>query len=147
MALDEKQSLRLEIDSKLANTTLIAMAVRGLCTMTVLSPVEINRLELCLVEVVNNSIEHAYGNKSGSPVSVQVDLMKASISITVCDWGIVMPAEVLATDDQQAIDPDVPESWLCSGRGLHIVKNLMDTVEYSSHEGRNSLLMTKLLRH
>ena len=147
MALQQSQCLRLEIDSKLTNTTLVAMAVRGLCSMTTLSPVEINRLELCLVEVVNNAIEHAYDNQAGHPVEVTVEMMKESMTLVVSDQGHVMPRETLEIENQPQIDPDSPQSWLCSGRGLHIVKNLMDTVEYSSDQGKNSLRMTKLLRY
>ena len=147
MAADETQSLHLEIDSQLSNTTLIAMAVRGLCSITVLSPVEINRLELCLVEVVNNAIEHAYGNQSGNRVVVQIDLKKESITITVRDQGEAMSADVLEQNEEPELDLDSPESWLCSGRGLHIVKNLMDSVSYNSDAGENSLVMTKQIRH
>ena len=147
MGADETQSLYLEIDSRLSNTTLIAMAVRGLCSITVLSPVEINRLELCLVEVVNNAIEHAYTNQPGNRVAVRVDVTKERIAITVSDWGEAMPGEVLNQDKEPELDLDSPESWLCSGRGLHIVKNLMDSVNYSSEEGKNSLIMAKQIRH
>lgn len=147
MATDNTQSLHLEIDSQLANTTLIAMAVRGLCAITVLSPVEINRLELCLVEVVNNAIEHAYGNQSGNRVTILVDVKKESITITVKDRGEAMAPEVLEANEEPELDLDSPESWLCSGRGLHIVKNLMDSVNYSSDNGENSLVMTKQIRH
>lgn len=147
MAVDETQSLHLEIDSQLSNTTLIAMAVRGLCSITVLSPVEINRLELCLVEVVNNAIEHAYGNESGHRVSVQIDVKKESITITVKDQGKAMSPEVLEENKEPELDLDSPESWLCSGRGLHIVKNLMDSVSYHSEDDTNRLVMTKQIRH
>ena len=147
MAADETQSLHLEIDSQLTNTSLVAMAVRGLCSITVLSPVEINRLELCLVEVVNNAIEHAYDNQPGFRVVVLVDVRKESITLTVSDRGRAMPAEVLAEGKEPELDPESPETWLCSGRGLHIVKNLMDSVSYRSEDGQNSLVMTKQIRH
>ncbi|OED45805.1 hypothetical protein ACH42_04605 [Endozoicomonas sp. (ex Bugula neritina AB1)] len=141
------QSILMEVDSKLANTRLVAMAVRGLCAITTLSPVEINRLELCLVEVVNNAIEHAYGNKAGHRVEILVELEETQLSITISDWGAVMPGKNLEVRELKLIDPELPETVLCSGRGLHIVRNLMDALEYSSHQGKNSLLMVKQLRH
>ena len=147
MAAETSQSILLEIDSVLANTTLVAMAVRGLCAMTTLSPVAINRLELCLVEVVNNAIEHAYSNQAGHKVEAVVELEKTQLSITISDWGSPIPEGNLQQDKPQEMDPESPETWLCSGRGLHIVRKLMDTVEYSSHQGKNSLLMCKQLRH
>ena len=147
MTVEASQSIRFEIDSVLANTTLVAMAVRGICAITTLSPVEINRLELCLVEVVNNAIEHAYGNKPGHKVEAAISLAETQLTITISDWGSPMLAENRDDNEPQKLDPESPETWLCSGRGLHIVRNLMDTVEYSSHQGKNSLLMCKHIRH
>ena len=144
---DSKQLLRLQIDSQLSNTTLVAMAVRGVCAMTTLSPVEINRLELCLVEIVNNAIEHAYGNEAGHPVEICVWLKKTSMNISVSDWGISIPSDVIDSQEPEEINPDHPESWLCSGRGLHIVNKLMDDVSYETEEGKNSFIMSKALRY
>ncbi|MGI9279400.1 MAG: ATP-binding protein [Endozoicomonas sp.] len=141
------QVLKLEIDSQLSNTTLVAMAVRGVCAMTTLSPVEINRLELCLVEIVNNAIEHAYENEAGHPVQVCVDLDKTMMNIAVSDWGQSIPDEVIQDRDELPVDPEHPETWLCSGRGLHIVNKLMDQVSYETDEGKNSFIMKKELRH
>ena len=141
-----QQQIRMEVDSALPNTALIAMAVRGLCALTVLSPVEVNRLELCLVEVVNNAIEHAYGNQPGHMVEATVTLEESQLSITVSDWGGAIPAIKLEENEPQEVGSDIPESLLSRGRGLHIVRNLMDTVEYNSHQGKNSLLMVKQLR-
>ena len=144
---DSSQQLTLQIDSQLTNTTLVAMAVRGVCAMTTLSPVEINRLELCLVEIVNNAIEHAYNNEAGHPVEVCVGLDKTTMNISVSDWGSSIPRDVMDNQRPEEIDPEHPESWLCSGRGLHIVNKLMDQVAYETDEGKNSFIMSKALRH
>ncbi|WP_257265233.1 ATP-binding protein [Endozoicomonas sp. ONNA2] len=143
---DEKgQAVRLEIDSELANTTLIAMAVRGLCAMTTLSPVEVNRVELCVVEIVNNAIEHAYGNEKGHRVEVGVSLLQACILLTVSDWGKPMEQDKLVNRGM-SVDPDNPAAWLCSGRGLPIVQSLMDKVEYQTVGDKNSFIMSKQIR-
>ena len=147
MAVKKAQSIRFEVDSVLTNTSLVAMSVRGLCAITTLSPVETNHLELCLVEVVNNAIEHAYGNQPGHTVEVVVELEKTLLTITVSDWGSSIPQSNLEDKIPAGVDSDSPETVLCSGRGLHIVRSLMDTVEYSSHQGRNDFSMAKNLRH
>ncbi len=139
------QTVRMEIDSELANTTLVAMAVRGLCAMTTLSPVEVNRVELCVVEIVNNAIEHAYQKQKGHKVEVGVDLLQSSLTLTVSDWGLQMDhnkldVKILTTD------PDDPSAWLGSGRGLPIVQSLMDQVEYKSEGEKNSFIMSKQIR-
>ncbi|WP_020583549.1 ATP-binding protein [Endozoicomonas elysicola] len=144
--MDEKgQTVRLEIDSELANTTLVAMAVRGLCAMTTLSPVEVNRVELCVVEIVNNAIEHAYGSEKGHKVEVSVNLLKSYLTLTISDWGKPMDEGKLG-DKNFPVDADDPAAWLCSGRGLPIVQSLMDKVEYQSVDDKNSFIMSKQIR-
>ena len=138
--------LSLAIDSELGNTTVMAMAVRGVCAMTTLSPVETNRLELCLVEIVNNAIEHAYENKPGQKVQVDLELDDALIRLTVSDHGKSIPQESLLSDKEPDLDPERTDTWLCSGRGLHIVNRLMDAVSYQRIGDRNSFIMEKKLR-
>ena len=102
---ESSQLLKLQIDSQLSNTTLVAMAVRGVCAMTTLSPVEVNRLELCLVEIVNNAIEHAYNNEAGHPVEVCVGLDKTTMNISVSDWGTSIPRDVMADQKPEELKP------------------------------------------
>lgn len=142
MTDDQGQTLRLEIDSDLANTTLIAMAVRGLCAMTALSPVEVNRVELCVVEIVNNAIEHAYDHEKGHKVEVVAHLAQSALTLTVSDWGKAMVKGKLESASLP-VDLDDPALWLDSGRGLPIVQNLMDSVSYHRNDDKNSFVMLK----
>lgn len=142
MTDDQGQTLRLEIDSDLANTTLIAMAIRGLCAMTALSPVEVNRVELCVVEIVNNAIEHAYDHEKGHKVEVVAHLAQSALTLTVSDWGKAMVKGKLESASLP-VDLDDPALWLDSGRGLPIVQNLMDSVSYHRNGDKNSFVMLK----
>ncbi|WP_067585472.1 ATP-binding protein [Endozoicomonas ascidiicola] len=139
-------SLKLQIDSELSNTALVAMAVRGLCTMTTLSPVEVNRVELCIVEIVNNAIEHAYDSEKGHKVEVGVDLLQSKLQFTVSDWGKSLDESKLDEKEELDVDGDNPASWLCSGRGLSIVQNLMDQIDYQCEGDKNSFIMSKQIR-
>ena len=139
------QTVRIEIDSELANTTLVAMAVRGLCAMTTLSPVEVNRVELCVVEIVNNAIEHAYKKQKGHKVEVGVDLLQSSLTLTVSDWGLQMDQTKLDVKTL-ATNPNDSAAWLSSGRGLPIVQSLMDQVQYIREGEKNSFIMSKQIR-
>ena len=145
MTDDQGQTLRLEIDSELANTTLVAMAIRGLCAMTALSPVEVNRVELCVVEIVNNAIEHAYGNESGHKVEVVAHLGQSDLTLTVSDWGVAMGQGKLESASL-SVDLDDPALWLDSGRGLPIVQSLMDSVSYHRNGDKNSFVMLKHIK-
>ncbi len=145
MTDDQGQALRLEIDSELTNTTLIAMAIRGLCAMTALSPVEVNRVELCVVEIVNNAIEHAYGCEKGHRVEVVVHLARSALTVTVNDWGQPVARSKLEPVSL-SVDQDDPALWLSSGRGLPIVHSLMDSVLYQRDGDKNSFVMCKRIK-
>ncbi|CAM3524374.1 ATP-binding protein [Parendozoicomonas haliclonae] len=142
------QTLTLSIDSRLEDTVLVAMAVRGVCAMTAMSQKELNRMELCVVEVVNNAIEHAYQGRSGHRIEVELIYSpEENLEIVVSDYGSAMPEEVRPENKKELVvpDPHNPDTLLASGRGLAIVEKLMDHIHYQSHEGRNSFHMFRAL--
>ncbi|OQX35762.1 MAG: hypothetical protein B0D91_10175 [Oceanospirillales bacterium LUC14_002_19_P2] len=140
------QTIQLLIDSRLEDTVLVAMAVRGLCAMTGLTAEEVNRIELCVVEITNNAIEHAYSGAAGNAVEVMINLSIDELEIVVSDWGHAMESvQNGGVSDMQNLTAADPESWSCSGRGLNIVEQLMDDVSYISSDGKNSFYMSKKL--
>ncbi|WP_211828856.1 ATP-binding protein [Kistimonas asteriae] len=140
------QTIQLLIDSRLEDTVLVAMAIRGLCAMTGLTAEEVNRVELCVVEITNNAIEHAYSSALGNAVEVVINLSTDELEIVVSDWGQAMAAvQSSGMSDLQHLTAADPESWSCSGRGLNIVEQLMDDVSYISSDGKNSFYMSKNL--
>ena len=148
MPQKKAQKLLLIIDSCLQDTVLAAMAVRSTCELVSLSPEEINRVELCLVEVVNNAIIHGYGSESGHAVEIEVRLLaEEALEIVVSDYGLGLSqdGDGKLDSDLLASDPDAPESLMVSGRGLAIVGRLMDSISYHSSAGRNSFHMVKKL--
>lgn len=137
-----EKRLKLEIDSKLSDTVMAAMAVRGVCEIANFSSVEVSRLEICLVEILNNIIEHAYSYQTGHTVEVIVTLTPLVMGITISDWGFSIPAKEQAALQGITEGVDMPSDYQVNGRGLFIVKHLMDSVGYSSEAGKNSLFMT-----
>ncbi|WP_281646875.1 ATP-binding protein [Parendozoicomonas sp. Alg238-R29] len=139
------QCLSLSINSQIEDTVLVAMAIRGVCAMTGLSAEDINRIELCVVEVVNNAIEHAYGGCSGSLVNVDVFVEPGkALEIVVKDQGKAMPA-LGEVQGVQVPDPTDPDTWAVSGRGLPIVDQLMDAIRYETSDDGNAFHMIRQL--
>ncbi|GIU13801.1 anti-sigma F factor antagonist [Shewanella sp. c952] len=107
----------------------------------------IGQMELCLVEVVNNVFEHAYSNNEGDKFVAKSYLTKAqNIILEISDFGHSMPSgvleELLSTDFVEPLADD-PETWLQSKRGLKIIQELSDKLEYFSHQNRNTLKLQK----
>ncbi len=139
------RQIKLSIDSDLEDVFLISLAMRGLFSLIPLTDIESDQVELCLVEAVNNSIEHAYGKQQGHEVYVVVTLYQERLVLEVCDAGKPMDENQLESIDMtfQDFNLDDLESIPEEGRGLPIMKAIMDSVSYQSQNGRNCLTMIK----
>ena len=82
-------AIRLIIDSRLQNVCLVGMAVNKLCAVAHLDEEAAFGVELCAVEAVTNSVEHAYGGQSGHDVELVLTLGDSQLSIEVKDQRIV----------------------------------------------------------
>jgi anti-sigma regulatory factor (Ser/Thr protein kinase) len=101
----------------------------------------INSLNLCLDEILNNTI--SYGYDSSSP---------RVISVSLSAGGGYLQAEI--EDDAKPFDPRRPTppalprdpaSRMLGGMGLHFVNSLMDVVDYRWSDGYNRTTLKKKL--
>lgn len=138
------RTLHLTIDSRSECVELVSSAVRGLCRLTPLTTADLAGIELALVEAVNNAIEHAYHSEPGHPVMVAVDLARDRLSLRVRDRGTPMDSRQLDQVRELAEpDPADPNTWSHRGRGLILIKSCMETVEYRTDQGLNTLIMSR----
>ena len=110
-----------------------------------LSVDDIMRIRLVLDEIVINVVAHGFeeaGDHDHHEIQIHLGL----------DDGDVLTIRV--TDDARAYDPrlapaprfDLPiEERRKGGLGVHIVKAMMDTVDYRRVDGHNVLTLTKKL--
>ncbi len=132
-------ALTLRIDSRLEHVALLGIAVRAICAAIPLGDEEAASIELCVVEAVNNAVEHAYGEQAGQPVEVQLLVDRGALRIGVRDCGRVMDWErACASADAYSAD-----ALAEGGRGLFIIRSLMDRVSYRVVQGWNELAMLK----
>ncbi len=133
-------AVTLRIDSQLEHVALIGVAVRAICAAVPLDDDEAASVELCVVEAVNNAVEHAYG-EAGHPVEVNLGLAAETLQIVVRDCGRRMDwTRACAQADAYAAD-----ALNEGGRGLFIIRSLMDRVSYRLADGWNELAMHKRL--
>ena len=101
----------------------------------------INELNLCLDEILNNTISYGYDDKGFHSILVTLTLV-----------GDLMIAEIVDDakpfDPRQSTPPD-PSQGLgerrIGGVGLHFVNALMEKVDYSRKNGCNHLKLHKKL--
>ncbi|MCD6304818.1 MAG: ATP-binding protein [Deltaproteobacteria bacterium] len=135
------------IDSDMKNVPLVGMSVNRLCRAASFSTLDAFHIELCVVEAVTNSIRHCYGGKTGHEVTVICTLTHREIVLDICDVGPgispgVLDGAVIQNSPGDVADIEgIPEG----GRGLSIIKKIMDSVDYRSEKGKNRLTLRKRL--
>jgi serine/threonine-protein kinase RsbW len=134
-------SINLTIDSQFQHVFLVGRAVQRICSSIPLSEQLAYEMELAVVEAVNNSIEHACDTQPGHPITVRMTLSADRITFVVSDTG----RSVESLPEMPELDPTDPSHPPQRGRGLQIIRAVMDDVAYSTHDGSNSLTMIKHL--
>ncbi len=87
-------------------------------------------IRLCLEEALINAIKHGNGLKPGSKVRVAVEADKDILSFTIEDQGRGFNPKRLADCTKKS------NLWECGGRGIYLIHQLMDRVEYNERGNR-----------
>ncbi|MGB5063194.1 MAG: ATP-binding protein [Candidatus Competibacter sp.] len=140
------RTISLSIESRPECIELLSYALHGLCPLLMLPAEELAKVELAMVEAVNNVVEHAYGFEPAHRVWVEFELTPERFGLRVSDCGQSMPPGRLAAV-QGFEDPDPKDLDACTlrTRGLEIIQRCMDTVEYEVRDGVNTLSMSRSL--
>ena len=98
-------------------------------------------INLALEEAVSNVILYAYPKEADGLVDVEAILRKDSLEFIIVDSGV--PFDPTAAPD---VDISLPvEERSIGGLGIHLVRELMDTVSYERKDEKNYLRMVKNL--
>jgi len=102
--------------------------------------------ELCVVEVLNNVIEHGVTAGSASILVVELELFDDRIEVQIQDDGSSIPIRAFQQATAFDFDPKDTDKLPEGGMGLFIVTSFMNDVTYETDEyGQNRLRMTRHL--
>jgi len=97
-------------------------------------------VELAVDEAASNIIDHAYGGEGKGEIECSYRVIPEGLEVILHDHGKPFDPETVEK-------PDLTSDVCCrepGGLGLHFMKSLMDSVEFSFHgHGGNLLTMTK----
>jgi serine/threonine-protein kinase RsbW len=99
----------------------------------------VDQLSLAVDEACTNVIRHAYSGTKSGPVDISVDVDSDRFTITIRDEGDSIDLEKYA-------EPDLNKSVKKrrgGGFGVHIMRSLMDLVEYEKRGKFNVVHLTK----
>ncbi|WP_084643923.1 ATP-binding protein [Ferrimonas futtsuensis] len=129
-----------------SEVSMMAKAVAAIYQLSSLLAKDACLVELAVVEVGNNIVEHAYGDKPGGLLELRYLQSDSAIEIVLVDEGAPMSQETqarVACAELQPMDPGDPATWTISGRGLGIVNEVMDGQSYRREGNRNYFRMVK----
>src|SRR4051812_49084392 len=97
-------------------------------------------IELCVVEAINNAIEHAYAEVPHAHVETKLTVDGDALEIAIIDSGKAMPDGVLdEARAKLAAPPGEPQE---GGYGLGLIVEIMNAVRYQRSANLNTLTMT-----
>ena len=100
----------------------------------------ISAINLALGEWIENIIQHAYADGASHSIRVFCRLGPGEIVVRVIDDGRAFnPSEF------PALDPATTAGGVYAGRGIHLIRNLMDRVEHERKGHENQITLTKFI--
>jgi len=130
---------RLAITSSTADVRVIAGFSREAVSES-FSEKEITPIEVAVVEAANNIVKHSYGFEEGHPIELTINHSGDEIEFNFRDEGPKFDTSKIRLPkfDWDKID-EIPEN----GRGIYMMNEIMNQVEYKRDGNFNLLRMTK----
>jgi anti-sigma regulatory factor (Ser/Thr protein kinase) len=133
------EALSITIPNRLAEIEKAARLIETFGETHGLPPEVVFNFNLALDEILTNIISYAYDDEADHRVKVHVTLDCDVVSVRVEDDGRAFnPLDAKRPDIRLGID-ERP----IGGLGVHIVRSVMDALEYRRENGRNIFIMSK----
>lgn len=99
-------------------------------------------MNLALDEVVTNVILYGYDDPRGQEIAVRIECVPGELRANITDGGREFDPLTVPRPDL-----DLPlEKRALGGLGVHLIRSLMDRVEYARVDGKNVLTVKKGIR-
>lgn len=142
---DGNADVQICFESRLEHIGLAGTAINAMCIARGADPETAGAVELALVEVATNTVEHAYHGVPHGLVRIRVRFADGRVDVEVSDAGDALPLERLAMAELPPINPDAVDDLPEGGFGLALVCMIADSVEASTEEGWNFFRFSRKL--
>lgn len=138
---NSQQHLTLHFSNNAEEAPRIARRVEHFFHDNGISDTLVNKILLCVDELITNIIAHAYNDKEEHAVLLESRILDDRIELELRDDGVAFDP---TTQTRPNTNLSV-ESRDIGGLGIHLVMTLMDKVEYQREGDYNVLKVTKKL--
>ena len=106
-----------------------------------MDPSTIMSMNLALEEAVVNVMSYAYTAGTRGNVDIEAQANERRLKFTISDWGI--PFDPTANKE---VDTTLSaEERPIGGLGIHLIRQMMDSINYERIDGKNVLTLRKKL--
>ncbi|MDZ7723142.1 MAG: ATP-binding protein [candidate division KSB1 bacterium] len=134
-----KQQLKLEIPSDVKEIHRVEEKLEAFCRQQGMNKNQIVNCAIAVTEAVNNAIRHGNKQDPSKKVFIQFSISGNNITIRITDQGN-------GFDPENLDDPLHPNNLLKeNGRGIFIVKQLMDDVRFEFNKTGTTIILSKTL--
>lgn len=113
---------------------------------TALNESDTTAYELCVVEAINNILEHGSCDNPNAVIDVEIKVLADRVDSRVRDDGSTIPIQAFENAAKFKIDPENIESLPEGGMGIFLITKSMNEFSYSTDSvGRNCLYMTRYI--
>ena len=117
----------------------LAAFVDEVCEWMGFDPMLTMQLNLAIEEAVVNVMDYAYPPGTKGEVDIEVKADADKLMFTISDNGVAFDPTAKAEVDTTLS----AEERQIGGLGIHLVRHIMDHVEYERKDGRNILRLSK----
>jgi len=140
------KKIELTISSSYSSVALVAQTIVAMVKAENITQACLGDIELCIDEIGNNVVEHAYENRNDLKITFKLLLFREKIVLIISDNGITMlQGALFSEEDWNMLDKNNIATWKESGRGLQLVRGIMDDMFYWTEFKRNYFKMVKNL--
>ena len=134
-----RKELQINLSNKLSELGRVNQSLTEFGQRHGLAPKVVHDLNLALEEILTNTISYGYTDNREHEIKVRLSVQSGEVKAEVEDDG--QPFDPLAVPE-----PDTAKSLeerTIGGLGIHLVRKLMDNLEYKRQGERNLLIMKK----
>ena len=128
-------TLKLEVRSDPQVLSVVRSAVQQLAAVAGFDDRDCRLITLAVDEAMANIIRHAYNGRTNRPIEISCWHRNGRLEFLLVDHGKPVPPEEIRGRPLHEVRP--------GGLGVHLIKEIMDSVRYEPRQSGNHLRLSK----